>query len=84
MCLLSRLPYLTVLGADAGTAYALYFPAGGDVKIDLSGAKGEWVVHWIDIASGEWGAVQNVADGKTARLAPPGPGNWGAAIVPRE
>ena len=79
-----REPNEAYLAAQPGTAYALYFPAGGKVRVDFSAAKGPWVAHWIDIATGEWGLAQNVAGGKKTLLAPPGQGNWAAAIIMRE
>ncbi|MBM9521022.1 hypothetical protein JWG39_14470 [Desulforhopalus vacuolatus] len=72
------------LSAHAGIAYALYFPAGGNVRVDFSDARGSLVAHWIDISSGEWGPVQNVSGGENTLLAPPGQGNWAAAITIRE
>jgi hypothetical protein len=69
------------LAVHTGIAYALYLPAGGEVRIDFSGTKGSLVAHWIDIASGEWGPTQNVAGGEKTLLASPGPGNWAAALI---
>lgn len=70
------------LAANNGRAYALYFPNGGKVRVDLSSAKRPLTAHWIDVSTGEWGPVQKVAAGKKTALAPPGKGNWIAAIVP--
>lgn len=79
-----REPNEAYLAADAGTAYALYFPTGGKVRLDLSGVNGPLVAHWIDIASGTWGPTQEIAGGERIWLAPPGEGNWAAAIIKRE
>jgi hypothetical protein len=40
---------LVVLGKE----YLVYLPAGGDVTVDLSAAKGELAVEWFDVAEGE-------------------------------
>jgi hypothetical protein len=72
------------LSAHAGIAYALYFPAGGNVRVDFSDVRGSLAIHWIDISSGEWGPVQNISGGEKTLLAPPGQGNWAAAIIIRE
>ena len=74
-----RDPNEAYLAADTGpgAAYALYFPAGGAVRVDLSDANGSLTVHWIDIASGEWGPTREVTAGAKILLTPPGPGNWG-------
>jgi len=74
-------PNEAYLAAQIGTAYALYFPDGGDVSLDLSAAGGPLSAHWIVIATGEWGPVQSVAGGGKVRLAPPGKGGWAVAIV---
>lgn len=79
--LADREPNEAYLAANDGTAYALYFPTGGQVTVDLTAASGNLMVHWIDIASGEWGPVQDIKGGKPAELAAPGDGNWAAAIV---
>jgi hypothetical protein len=72
------------LAADSGHAYALYFPAGGEVQLDLSAARRKLVAHWINIDTGEWGARQEIAEGGNRVIAPPDQGNWAVAIVTQE
>ena len=72
------------LAAAAGSAYALYFPAGGEVRVDLTAAGGPLVAHWINIDSGEWGASRHIAGGEKILLGPPAQGNWAAAIIAAE
>ncbi len=72
--------YLT---SRPGEAYALYFTNGGAVGLDLSKAAGTFDVHWINIATGEWGEKAKVTGGKTVELQAPGKGGWVAAIVRR-
>ena len=72
------------LAAAAGSAYALYFPAGGEVRVDLTAAGGPLVAHWINIDSGEWGASRHIAGGEKILLGPPAQGNWAAAIITAE
>ncbi|MEZ6032131.1 MAG: hypothetical protein R3C17_03495 [Planctomycetaceae bacterium] len=62
--LADREPNEAYLAANEGRAYVLYFPSGGNVRIDLPAAKEYWAVHWIDIASGEWGPVQQSSGGE--------------------
>jgi len=76
-----REPNEAYLAADPGRAYALYFPAGGSVQVDLSAAQDPLVASWINIASGEWGTTQELARDKRTRLAPPAAGNWAVAIL---
>lgn len=70
------------LAAEPGRAYAVYFPAGGEVRIDLSAAKGPLVAHWIDIDTGVWGPRQELLPSNRVPLKAPHRGNWAAAIVP--
>jgi len=79
-----RQPNEAYLAANAGTAYAVYFPAGGNVQCDLSAARRTLVAHWINIGSGEWGPTQELTGGQRASLTPPDKGNWAAAIVEPE
>ncbi|MGE0759866.1 MAG: hypothetical protein AB7F89_07095 [Pirellulaceae bacterium] len=71
------------LAADPGRAYALYFPAGGQVRIDLSAANKPLTAYWIPIDTGKSGPTQEVTGGRSAELVPPDNGNWAAAIVVR-
>ncbi|MCA9257877.1 MAG: hypothetical protein KDA61_01700 [Planctomycetales bacterium] len=60
---------------------AVYFPAGGEVRVDLSNASGSLIAHWINIDSGEFGPQERVTGGGQRKLSPPGRENWAAAIV---
>jgi len=79
-----RKPDEVYLAADPGRAYALYFPEGGDARLDLSEAQGDFVVHWINIDTGEWGPVQDLRGGDQRPLSPPNKRNWAAAALKRE
>jgi hypothetical protein len=70
--------------ADAGKAYALYFPDGGSVEIDLRGHDRAFDIRWIDIASGEFGPRGKLSGGNWVRLDAPAKGHWAAAIVAAE
>jgi hypothetical protein len=71
------------LAVNKGYSYALYFPTGGKVMVDVSSAKGLLDIRWIDIDFGEWGPIQSVKGGNKISVATPGKGNWAAAIVVR-
>ncbi|WP_223892521.1 PKD domain-containing protein, partial [Sulfurovum sp. TSL6] len=62
-------------------SYAIYFPAGGDVYVDVSAVNGSLVARWIDINSGEWGPTQNFEGGDRILVVTPGEGNWAATIM---
>lgn len=68
------------LAAKPGVAYALYFPNGGAVELDLGQHTGRYEVRWIDIATGEWGQRATVAGGDWIPLTTPATGHWAAAV----
>lgn len=78
-----REPNEAYLAADPGRAYALYFPAGGRVQLDLAAGQRVWVATWIDIDSGEWGATEEITLRKPISLSAPGKGNWAVALLRR-
>ncbi len=69
------------LAARPGLAYALYFPDGGAVDLDLRGPPTRFAVRWIDIATGEWGPQQSLQGGNWTAITAPANGHWAAAIV---
>lgn len=69
------------LAANPGSAYAVYFPGGGAVQLDLTAAPGAFDAHWINIETGEWGPRQQITGGERRTVAPPDDGNWAAAII---
>lgn len=71
------------VAADRGRAYAVYFPAGGEVHLDLSDANGPFQTQWIDIDAGRAGPSALLDGGGKVPLAPPDQGNWAVAIVAR-
>ncbi len=75
-----REPNEAYLSAKPGTAYALYFPDGGEVELDLREAKGEFVLRWIDIRTGQWGPGSTVAGGGARKLTTPASGHWAAVL----
>jgi hypothetical protein len=72
------------LAADPGRSYVVYFPTGGEVKVDMSIAKESFIAHWIDIDSGEMGPTQNFSGGDKISVAAPGRKNWVVAIIVRK
>ncbi len=69
------------LATDRESAYVIYFPAGGEISLDISRAKQRLQVNWINIDTGEFGPQQLLQMGKKALLSPPGKENWVAALV---
>ena len=69
------------LAADPGKSYAVYFPDGGEVKLDVTDVNGKLKVRWINIGTGEWGNSQEFTGGGKIRLSTPDKGNWVVALV---
>lgn len=69
------------LAANPGTAYALYFPDGGEVTLDLRDTQGAFQILWINIDSGKWDVTSDLQAGRVVDISCPGKGNFAAAIV---
>ncbi len=69
--------------ADPGRQYAVYFPDGGAVKLDVSQAEGTLQVRWMDIGRSEWKPIQEVDGGGLLELRAPDRGQW-AVLVSRK
>ncbi|MBN1670391.1 MAG: hypothetical protein JXR37_05140 [Kiritimatiellae bacterium] len=86
-----RKPNEAYLAAKPGEQYALYFPNGGAVKLDLSKAPGTFEVTWISVSMGR--PVQSaqtrgyklmeptLEGGKVVDMTAPYKGGWVAALV---
>jgi hypothetical protein len=72
--------YLTSI---EGERYAVYFPNGGSVSLDLIGDSGSWAIRWLDIAESRWTNPAEFAGGTRVELRPPGQGHW-VALLRRE
>ena len=83
----NRIENEAYLAVDANyQSYVLYFPAGGEVEVDVSDVNVSdvnvsLVAHWIDVDSGEWGPTQNFDIEDRITVVAPGQGNWAAAIM---
>lgn len=74
-------PNEAYVAADRGRAYAVYFPAGGDVQLDLTEAKRKFTIHWINIDTGKSRSGEHIFGGNKFSLSSPGSQNWAAAII---
>ena len=71
--------------ANPGTAYAVFFPDGGDVWLDVSAAEGKALaLRWLDIRGGAWWSeaapVQPDSEGRLRLTTPVEEGYWTALI----
>ncbi len=64
--------------AEIGANYLVYSAQEKPITLDLTAAKGDFAVCWIDPASGKMTDAPTVAGGKTVTLQPPGGGPWAA------
>ena len=80
-------PNEAFLAAAPGSAYAIYFPAGGAVALDLGNSESVFAVQWIAIDGGSWGPRDELPHGdrdqgkRRVTIQPPDRGNWIAAIT---
>ncbi len=79
-----RDPNEAFLAALPGKYYALYFPAGGEVGLDLFGFEHDMCLRWINIDTGEWGDEEKITGGKTIIIHSPGTENYAAVITAEE
>ncbi len=67
--------------ADPGRQYAVYFPAGGSVRLDLAGCASEVEVRWLDVDTARWRGPMQKRSAQRAGLDAPGPGQWIAVLT---
>jgi len=67
--------------AEPGRQYAVYFPDGGSVKIDLSAVPSQLRARWLDISNGRWTREAALRGGAAATLQAPGRGHWAILIA---
>lgn len=70
--------YLSMVPEEA---YAVYFPEGGSVELDLSGADGTFQLRWLEAATGTWQEGASVDGGQPVALTPPADGHWIALLT---
>jgi len=66
--------------ANPGQQYAVYFPDGGEVILDVSSVQGSLELHWLDINNGAWQETQDAEGDGSITLQAPGPGHWVVVI----
>ena len=66
--------------ANPGKEYAVYFPNGKPVDIDLRAAKGAFRARWLDIPRNQWTKKETLDGRNTVTLTPPGEGHWAVLI----
>jgi len=69
------------LAANLGKSCVVYFPAGGEVQVDVSAMHGPLKARWININTGAWGSTQNYSGGNKISLTAPYNNNWAVVIT---
>jgi len=67
--------------ANPGREYAVYFPDGEPVGIDLSAAKGSPKARWLDIGESRWAKEEQIRGGGVVTLSPPASGHWAVLVT---
>ncbi len=66
--------------AEKGRQYAVYFPDGGTVSLDVSQTEGPLQVRWLDVSRSRWQEPLVVRTTKTLQLKAPAKGHWAVLI----
>jgi len=66
--------------ANPGKEYAVYFPDGGEVVLDINSLKRPATIRWLNISTGKWRKQQTLKSALNVTLSPPGKGHWAALI----
>ena len=70
------------LAAIPGEAYALYFPDGGSVTLDLGEVEGAFELRWLGVLEVLWeDAPIAVEGGGSVEVTSPGEGPWAAVLT---
>ena len=75
-----RRPNEAYCAAESGRAYVVYFPDGGAVDVDFSGAEGSFDVRWLDADGAAWSGTDSLCGGDRRTLSTPDAGNWLAVV----
>jgi hypothetical protein len=67
--------------AEAGKQYALYFPDGGEVVVNLSGSGSDMEIRWMNVIESRWLESETLEGNRNVRIATPGSGHWAALIL---
>jgi hypothetical protein len=67
--------------AEPGYQYAVYFPSGGSVRLDLSDGSGPFSLRWLDIMNSEWHNEIMIDETALLELTAPAEGPWAVLIL---
>jgi len=67
--------------ANPGKEYAVYFPDGGEVMLNIGSLKKPAAVRWLDIMKCQWVNTQDIKSGNEIKLQCPSRDYWAALIT---
>jgi hypothetical protein len=59
-----------------GEQYAVYFPRGGQVTVDLADSPARMQLHWLDISQSTWLEPQAIRGSASVEFTAPSEGHW--------
>ncbi|MEM7031344.1 MAG: hypothetical protein AAF629_17415 [Chloroflexota bacterium] len=71
--------------ANPGTEYAVFFPDGGDIFLDVTVLTGaSFAVRWLDIRQSQWKPLEslNAENGRIRLVTPTEEGYWAVLVQP--
>lgn len=68
------------LSAQPGRQYALFFPRGGRIGLDLAAHRGPFTLRWFDIAAGTAGPTVKIDGGRVITLMTPTDAMWAGSL----
>jgi hypothetical protein len=80
----NRVPNEAYCLAEEGKQYALYFPDGGEVMLNLSAVDGELELRWMSIGQSSWLKTETRQGHEQVRISTPGRGQWAVLIQPKK
>lgn len=69
--------------SQPGKQYAIYFPKGGEVTLDLTSVGKHWEIRWRNVLDGQIRKEEPVKGGGAVSIKTPGSGHWLAVIKPK-
>ena len=66
--------------ANPGTEYAVYFPNGGEVTLDIEALKKPATVRWLNIMKCKWSSPERIKGKSNLTLRCPSKGYWAVLV----
>lgn len=80
----SRAENEAYLRAVPGNTYVLYFPNGGEVKLDLSALGEQADIQWVQLLKNQWKETEAILTHTETGISAPGEENWIAIITSKQ